>query len=226
MTAIATVITIDGPSGSGKGTLCKALAELLGWHVLDSGAIYRLVALAAFNYQVDITSEEALVQLVTHLDFCFDLHDGQLLMVFEGEDVTNKIRTETVSKIASQVAKLPKVRKSLIYLQRSFRNEPGLVADGRDMGTIIFPDAKIKIFLDASVDERGKRRRLQLQERGFNVNFKWLVAEMRKRDNRDRNRATAPLVPASDAFMLDSSSLSIGEVIQQALCYIQKFIAF
>lgn len=223
---IATVITIDGPSGSGKGTLCKALAEFLGWHVLDSGAIYRLLALAALDHQIDITSEAALVQLVTHLDFCFYPHNGKLLMVLEGKDVTNKIRTETVSKIASQVAKLPKVRKALVYIQRAFRAEPGLVADGRDMGTIVFPDAKIKIFLDANLEERGKRRRLQLQERGFNVNFKWLVAEMRTRDNRDRNRDVSPLVPASDAFILDSSSLSMREVIQQALWYVKKFIAF
>ncbi|CDG49163.1 (d)CMP kinase [Serratia symbiotica] len=225
MTATAPVITVDGPSGAGKGTLCKAIAESLGWRLLDSGAIYRVLAMAALHHQVDITSEEALVPLAAHLDVCFVAQDGKLLVVLEGEDVSNEIRTETVGNTASRVAKLPRVREALLRRQRAFREEPGLVADGRDMGTVVFPDAPVKIFLDANAEERAQRRRLQLQERGFNVNFECLLAEIRERDDRDRNRAIAPLVPASDAFVLDSTSLSIGEVIQQALGYVQKVMA-
>lgn len=225
MTATAPVITVDGPSGAGKGTLCKAIAESLGWRLLDSGAIYRVLAMAALHHQVDITSEEALVPLAAHLDVCFVAQDGKLLVVLEGEDVSNEIRTETVGNTASRAAKLPRVREALLRRQRAFREEPGLVADGRDMGTVVFPDAPVKIFLDANAEERAQRRRLQLQERGFNVNFECLLAEIRERDDRDRNRAIAPLVPASDAFVLDSTSLSIGEVIQQALGYVQKVMA-
>lgn len=225
MTATAPVITVDGPSGAGKGTLCKAIAESLGWRLLDSGAIYRVLAMAALYHQVDITSEEALVPLAAHLDVCFVAQDGKLLVVLEGEDVSNEIRTETVGNTASRAAKLPRVREALLRRQRAFREEPGLVADGRDMGTVVFPDAPVKIFLDANAEERAQRRRLQLQERGFNVNFECLLAEVRERDDRDRNRAIAPLVPASDAFVLDSTSLSIGEVIQQALGYVQKVMA-
>ncbi|BBI92404.1 cytidylate kinase [Serratia symbiotica str. Tucson] len=225
MTATAPVITVDGPSGAGKGTLCKAIAESLGWRLLDSGAIYRVLAMAALHHQVDITSEEALVPLAAHLDVCFVAQDGKLLVVLEGEDVSNEIRTETVGNTASRAAKLPRVREALLRRQRAFREEPGLVADGRDMGTVVFPDAPVKIFLDANAEERAQRRRLQLQERGFNVNFECLLAEIRERDDRDRNRAIAPLVPASDAFVLDSTSLSIVEVIQQALGYVQKVMA-
>ncbi|NIH15579.1 (d)CMP kinase [Serratia symbiotica] len=225
MTATAPVITVDGPSGAGKGTLCKAIAESLGWRLLDSGAIYRVLAMAALHHQVDITSEEALVPLAAHLDACFVAQDGKLLVVLEGEDVSNQIRTGTVGNTASRAAKLPRVREALLRRQRAFREEPGLVADGRDMGTVVFPDAPVKIFLDATAEERAQRRRLQLQERGFNVNFKRLLAEIRERDDRDRNRAIAPLVPASDAFVLDSTSLSIGAVIQQALGYVQKIMA-
>lgn len=219
---IAPVITVDGPSGVGKGTLCKAIAKSLGWRLLDSGAIYRVLAIAALHHQVDITSEEALVSLAAHLDVCFIVQNSKLLVVLEGEDVSNEICTETVGTTASLAAKLPRVREALLCRQRAFREEPGLVADGRDMGTVVFPDALVKIFLDANAEERTQRRRLQLQERGFNVNFKHLLAEIRERDDRDRNRVIAPLVPASDAFVLDSTSLSIGEIIQQALGYVQK----
>lgn len=225
MTATAPVITVDGPSGAGKGTLCKAIAESLGWRLLDSGAIYRVLAMAALHHQVDITSEEALLPLAAHLDVCFVAQDGKLLVVLEGEDVSNEIRTETVGNTASRAAKLPRVREALLRRQRAFREEPGLVADGRDMGTVVFPDAPVKIFLDANAEERAQRRRLQLQERGFNVTFECLLAEIRERDDRDRNRAIAPLVPTSDAFVLDSTSLSIGEVIQQALGYVRKVMA-
>ncbi len=171
MTAIAPVITIDGPSGAGKGTLCKAMAEALQWHLLDSGAIYRVLALAALHHHVDVTSEDALVR------------------------------------------------------QRAFRDAPGLIADGRDMGTVVFPDAPVKIFLDASSEERAHRRMLQLQEKGFSVNFERLLAEIKERDDRDRNRAVAPLVPAADALVLDSTRLSIEQVIEKALQYARQKLA-
>lgn len=225
MTATAPVITVDGPSGAGKGSLCKALAEVLGWRLLDSGAIYRVLALAALHHQVDITSEEALVPLAAHLDVRFLAHNGKLQVILEGEDVSNEIRTEDVGNTASQAAAFPRVREALLRRQRAFRVAPGLIADGRDMGTVVFPDAPVKIFLDASSEERAQRRMLQLQDKGFNVNFERLLAEIKERDDRDRNRAIAPLVPASDALVLDSTSMSIEEVIHQALTYAQKVLA-
>ena len=209
MTAIAPVITVDGPSGAGKGTLCKALAESLGWCLLDSGAIYRVLALAALHHQVDITSEEALVPLAAHLDVRFVAQDGQLQVILEGEDVSNEIRTESVGS-------------TLLRRQRAFREFPGLIADGRDMGTVVFPDAPVKIFLDASSEERARRRMLQLQEKGFSVNFERLLDEIKERDYRDRNRSVAPLVPAQDALMLDSTQMSIEQVIEKALAYAKQ----
>ncbi len=224
MTSIAPVITVDGPSGSGKGTLCKVLAESLGWHLLDSGVIYRALALAALHHHIDITTEEIMSPLAAHLDVCFIAQNGRFLVILEGEDVSNEIRSETIGNTASRAAKLPRVREAVLYRQRTFRKNPGLITDGRDMGTIVFPDASLKIFLDANTESRTHRRKLQLQERGFNVSFKRLLAEMRERDSRDRNRAIAPLLPASDALIVDSSNLSIKEVVQIALRHIQKVI--
>ncbi|CDG17271.1 (d)CMP kinase [Xenorhabdus doucetiae] len=219
MAAIAPVITVDGPSGAGKGTLCQALAEALDWQLLDSGAIYRVLALAAIHHQVDIQSEDALVPLAANLDVRFVPENGKLRVILEGEDVSNEIRTETVGNTASQAATFPRVREALLRRQRAFRIAPGLIADGRDMGTIVFPDAPVKIFLDASAQERARRRMLQLQEKGFSVNFENLLSEIQERDFRDRNRAVAPLVPAQDALILDSTSMSIEEVIDKALTY-------
>ncbi|BAN95822.1 cytidylate kinase [Plautia stali symbiont] len=222
MTAIAPVITIDGPSGAGKGTLCKAMAESLQWHLLDSGAIYRALALAALHHQVDIESEDALVPMAAHLDVRFLSVDGEMQVVLEGEDVTGEIRTQEVSNTASRVAAFPRVREALLRRQRAFREEPGLIADGRDMGTVVFPDAPVNIFLDASSEERAHRRMLQLQEKGFSVNFDRLLSEIKERDDRDRNRAIAPLVPAADALVLDSTSMTIDQVIEKALDYARQ----
>ncbi|ECE5057849.1 (d)CMP kinase [Salmonella enterica] len=224
MTAIAPVITIDGPSGAGKGTLCKAMAEALQWHLLDSGAIYRVLALAALHHHVD-ASEDALVPLASHLDVRFVSTDGNLEVILEGEDVSGEIRTQEVANAASQVAAFPRVREALLRRQRAFREAPGLIADGRDMGTVVFPDAPVKIFLDASSEERAHRRMLQLQENGFSVNFERLLAEIKERDDRDRNRAVAPLVPAADALVLDSTRLSIEQVIEKALQYARQKLA-
>ncbi|QBR51173.1 (d)CMP kinase [Erwinia sp. QL-Z3] len=222
MTAIAPVITIDGPSGAGKGTLCKAMAEALQWHLLDSGAIYRVLALAALHHQGDITSEEALVPIAAHLDVRFVSTNGEMEVILEGEDVSGEIRTQDVSNTASKVAAFPRVREALLRRQRGFRDLPGLIADGRDMGTVVFPDAPVKIFLDASSEERAHRRMLQLQDKGFSVNFERLLSEIKERDDRDRNRAIAPLIPADDALVLDSTSMSIEQVIETALNYARE----
>ncbi|OTA21658.1 cytidylate kinase [Xenorhabdus beddingii] len=224
MAAIAPVITVDGPSGAGKGTLCQALAEALNWQLLDSGAIYRVLALAAIHHQVDIQSEDALVPLAANLDVRFVPANGKLRVILEGEDVSNEIRTETVGNTASQAATFPRVREALLRRQRAFRLSPGLIADGRDMGTVVFPDAPVKIFLDASAEERARRRMLQLQEKGFSVKFERLLSEIQERDFRDRNRAAAPLVPAQDALILDSTSMSIEEVINKALTYAKNML--
>ena len=222
MAVIVPVITVDGPSGAGKGTLCQALAKAFGWHLLDSGAIYRVLALAALHHHVDITSEDALVPLAANLDVRFIPNENGLSVILEGEDVSTEIRTETAGNTASQAATFPRVREALLRRQRAFRTAPGLIADGRDMGTIVFPDAQVKIFLDASAQERARRRMLQLQEKGFNVNFERLLSEIKERDYRDRNRAVAPLVAAKDALILDSTSLSIDEVIEKSLAYAKK----
>jgi len=219
MAVVAPVITIDGPSGAGKGTLCKAMAEALQWHLLDSGAIYRVLALAALHHQVDIESEEALVPIAAHLDVRFVSTDGELAVILEGENVTSEIRTQEVSNAASKVAAFPRVREALLRRQRAFRDRPGLIADGRDMGTVVFPDAPVKIFLDASPEERARRRMLQLQQSGIDVNFERLLSEIKERDDRDRNRSVAPLVPAADALVLDSTSMPIEEVVEKTIAY-------
>lgn len=225
MTAKTPVITIDGPSGAGKGTLSKSIAHSLNWRLLDSGAIYRALALSAFRHKVDITSEKALASLAAHLDVCLISQNAKLLIILAGEDISNKIRTSMIEKAASEAAKLPQVRKALLRRLRAFRQNPGLVADGRDMGTVVFPDALVKIFLDANIEARVQRRKLQLQESGLYVTFEWLLTEIQERDKRDRNRAAAPLIPAAGAFVLNSTSLSIEEVIQKALEYIKKVIS-
>lgn len=218
------VITIDGPSGSGKGTVAALLAAKLGWNFLDSGALYRLLAFAARNHGVDLTNEEALKVLAAHLDVQFGAaKDGRgMEIVLEGEEVTTAIRNEQVGAGASQVAALPVVREALLQRQKAFREPPGLVADGRDMGTVVFPDAPLKIFLTASAEERARRRYLQLKGKGDDVNLASLLDEIRVRDERDTQREVAPLKPADDAIQLDSTDLSIEQVLERILSEVAK----
>ena len=218
------IITVDGPSGAGKGTLCYALAEKLGFALLDSGAIYRVTALAALKRHTDLTNETELAELARHLDIQFVPKNGEVNVLLGGMDVSHLIRTQEVADAASKVAVFPQVRVTLLQLQQDFAKNDGLIADGRDMGTVVFPDAQVKLFLDASAEERAKRRYNQLQNKGINGNFAQILAEIKERDLRDRNRAVAPLKPADDAFLLDSTTLSIDEVIGQALNYIQQRI--
>ncbi|GAD03691.1 (d)CMP kinase [Agarivorans albus] len=222
MTQNVPVVTIDGPSGSGKGTLCQKLAQHYQWQLLDSGAIYRVLALAALHHEVALGNEEALSLLAAHLDVRFEAKEGNTLVILEGEDVSLEIRKETAGNAASKVAAFPRVREALLRRQRAFREEPGLIADGRDMGTVVFVDAPAKIFLDASAAERAQRRYNQLQEKGFSVSFDHLLSEIEERDHRDRNRSVAPLVPAQDALVIDSTSLSIEEVVKMSIEYIDS----
>ncbi|MDO9624048.1 MAG: (d)CMP kinase [Pseudomonas sp.] len=219
MTALAPIVAIDGPSGSGKGTIAGLLAQKLGWNLLDSGALYRLLAFAARNHGVDLTNEEAMKVLAAHLDVQFlagAQGQGQRI-ILEGEEVTDAIRNEGIGAGASQVASLPAVREALLQRQRAFQEMPGLVADGRDMGTVVFPDAALKIFLTASAEERARRRYLQLKAKGDDVNLASLLDEIRARDERDTQRAVAPLKPAADAIQLDSTELSIEQVMERIL---------
>ncbi|PKM20067.1 MAG: cytidylate kinase [Gammaproteobacteria bacterium HGW-Gammaproteobacteria-15] len=216
----AAVITIDGPGGSGKGTICRLLAQRLGWQLLDSGAIYRVLALAAMHHQIVCDDEEALQPLAAHLDvqFSSDEH-GNIRITLEGENVSHTIRTQEVADLASKIASLPRVREALLRRQRAFAEEPGLVADGRDMGTVVFPHAAVKIYLTATPEERARRRYLELKEKGFDVNIGDLLSEIQARDERDMNRATAPLKPAADAYMLDSTNKTIEQVLEEVLNY-------
>ena len=218
------VITIDGPSGAGKGTVCQRLAEKLGWPLLDSGAIYRVLALAALHHEVALDNEEALVALASHLDVSFVAGSDGVRIVLEGEEVSAAIRTEQSGNAASKIAAFSRVREALLRRQRAFRSAPGLIADGRDMGTVVFPDAEAKIFLDASAEERANRRLKQLQEKGFDVNFDRLLIEIRERDERDRNRPVAPLRPADDALILDSTSMAIDAVVDAILQHVSSKI--
>ncbi|EDK25841.1 cytidylate kinase [Vibrionales bacterium SWAT-3] len=219
------VITVDGPSGAGKGTLCMLLADKLGFHLLDSGAIYRVLALAAIHHGVDTESEDALVPLATHLDVQFIAESDLVKVILEGEDVSGELRKEETGMAASKVAALPRVREALLRRQRAFSAAPGLVADGRDMGTVVFPEAEAKIFLDASAEERATRRLKQLQQKGLDVKFDDLLSEIQERDDRDRNRPVAPLRPAEDALVLDSTSMNIEQVVEKALHYIESKLA-
>ncbi len=208
------VLAIDGPSGVGKGTLAAWVAGQLGWHLLDSGALYRLTALAAHNQQVALDNEPAVANVAAGLDVVFtpDAATGLQTIVLDQVDVTTAIRTETMGNAASRVAALPAVRAALLERQRAFRRPPGLVADGRDIGTVVFPDALVKLFLTASARARAERRYNQLMVKKNNVNLANLEREIAERDQRDANRVTAPLRPAADALTLDTTTLTIEQV--------------
>lgn len=209
----APVLAVDGPGGAGKGTLCREVAERLGWHLLDSGALYRLVAVAAEQSDTELEDEAGLAALARDLPARFEADR----VFLDEQDVTRLIRSEACGERASRVAVLPAVRTALVGLQRSMRKPPGLVADGRDMGTVIFPDAELKVFLTASAQERAMRRYKQLKEKGFDVSLGGLSAEVAARDRRDAERAVAPLRPAPDARVIDSTELGIDEVVEQVL---------
>lgn len=213
------VITIDGPTASGKGTVASRVAERLSFHLLDSGALYRLTALQALRREVELRDEHAIAKLAEHLPARFQ---GEMIFL-ANEDVTHAIRAEEVGNMASKIAALPTVRTALFGLQLGFRQTPGLVADGRDMGTVIFPGAKLKVFLTASVEARAQRRYKQLIDKGFSANMNDLLADLQARDERDTNRAVAPLAPASDAHLLDTSEMGVDQAVEQVLAwYSQK----
>ncbi|WP_374604649.1 (d)CMP kinase [Arenimonas sp.] len=212
------VLTIDGPSGSGKGTISRAVADRLGWHYLDSGAIYRAVGLAAAWENVDLSDPEAVAHCAARTEIRFETAEsGELHVIVNGKDGTRQLRMETAGAAASAIAAHPPVRAALVDLQHRFRRLPGLVADGRDMGTVIFPDAAYKVFLTASAEERAKRRHKQLKEKGVSVNLDSLLHEIAARDERDAGRAVAPLKPADDAVVVDSTGTPITEVIERVL---------
>ena len=216
------VITVDGPGGSGKGTIAMRLAEQLGWHFLDSGALYRLVAVAAMDRDVSVDDGEALGEVARSLDVNFGISEEGMVVLLDGNYITGRLRSESVSIFASRIAAFPVVRSALVLRQRAFRKPPGLVADGRDMGTVIFPDAKLKIFLTASAEARAERRYKQLKQKGESVNLTRLFQDIKLRDERDSTRAVSPLRPAEDAHVIDSTELSINEVLQEIHVLLDK----
>jgi cytidylate kinase len=214
----ASIVTIDGPSGSGKGTISRAVAKRVGWHLLDSGALYRLVALAGSRARIPPEDQEAHARLAAAMDVTFEVgSQSEERVVLEGRDVTVEIRTETAGQGASRVAAWPIVRSALLERQRAFARPPGLVADGRDMGTVVFPQADLKIFLTASPEERAQRRYKQLKDKGSGVSLAALSREITERDLRDSTRKVAPLKPAPDARVIDSTGLSIEAVVSRVL---------
>ena len=207
------VIAVDGPSGSGKGTLAQGLAQHLGWHLLDSGALYRIIGCMCLRQSISFAAENEVAQLAGGLNIRFVNDTVQV----DELDLTDEIRTEDAGVDASKVAALPAVRQAVLALQHTFRRRPGLVADGRDMGTVVFPTAQLKIFLEASAQERAQRRYKQLKNKGLSVSLRGLLEQIQERDARDRGRAIAPLKPADDAIIIDSTQMSIQIVLQQVL---------
>jgi len=209
------VIAIDGPSGSGKGTIARLVAAWLGWHYLDSGALYRVLALAVRRAGVGLDDAESVAGVAQAMDLDFLEERGELRVMLEGHDVTEELRTESAGEAASQVARLGPVRKALLDRQRDFARPPGLVADGRDMGSTVFPESRCKVFLTASAEERTRRRHKQLRDKGINVSLPALAQEIAGRDERDSKRSASPARAAEDAYILDSTSLSEEEVFER-----------
>ena len=223
MSEQAPVITIDGPGGSGKGTLSRLLARKLGWRYLDSGALYRLLGLAVKRRGVALDDLPAILDAANGMAIEFvDDDSGEPVALLDGEDVSAELRTEQSGAMASHLAAIPEVREALLARQRGFRRPPGLVADGRDMGTTVFPDADLKLFLTASLEERVNRRYKQLKEKGFEISIDGLFQEISDRDQRDANRAVSPLRPADDAVVVDCSSMSIDEMLDCAVEHVRE----
>ncbi len=219
MTAPVPVLTLDGPSGSGKGTVSRLLAQRLGWHLLDSGALYRAVGYAASLAGVDLSDAAAVTRCArqTRIGFRDPGDGGETRVLVNGQDAGDALRTETCGAAASAIAAVPEVRAALLDVQRAFREPPGLVADGRDMGTVIFPDAATKVFLTASAAERARRRHKQLSEKGLKVTLASLLREIEARDARDAARTVAPLKPAADAVLLDSTGMPVQTVVERIM---------
>lgn len=216
------IITIDGPSGAGKGTISQRVAEALGWHMLDSGSLYRLTALAATLDGIDLVNEKSVAALAEKLDVVFEPSASGLKILLRGKDVGADIRAEAIGMKASKVAAIPAVRDALLTRQRDFAVAPGLVADGRDMGTTVFPQAGLKIFMTASAEARAERRYKQLMEKGISASLPALVADLKARDEQDSNRSVSPLKPAPDAIFLDTTAMSIDEVTNKVLTLARK----
>ncbi len=226
---IAPVICLDGPSGVGKGTICLAVAKKLGWHILDSGSLYRITALQVSRdfpeKAINTLDEPQLADIAKNLSVSYVEKNDELVIFLGEEDITQLIRNEKIGSIASQVAAISPVREALLARQRAFLTEPGLIADGRDMGTVVFPKAVLKIYLTASAEERAQRRYKQLKDKGIDANLSSLVEELRIRDDRDMNRKTAPLKPASDAIIIDTTELDIKQVTDEVLFWVSQRVA-
>jgi CMP/dCMP kinase len=214
------VLTIDGPSGAGKGTVSRLVAKQLGWHYLDSGSIYRSLAIAVLQQSVDVNDVAEIVKIAQNIALEFDC-DEELTVKLNGENITAQLGLESTGSVASIIASMPQVRQVLLQKQKDFRQLPGLVADGRDMGTVVFPDAAHKVFLTASAAQRAGRRYKQLKEKGIDANLARIANEIEERDRRDRERETAPLAMASDALYIDSSDMGIAAVIEEVLSLIR-----
>jgi len=225
----APVICLDGPSGVGKGTICLAIAKKLGWHILDSGSLYRITALQVSRYfsgvNVDSIKDSQLADIANNLAVTYSEENFELVILLDGENVTQLIRNEDIGDKASKIAAIPSVREALLARQRAFLQPPGLIADGRDMGTVVFPDAELKIYLTATAEERAQRRYKQLKDKEIDVNLADLVEELRQRDERDMNRQAAPLKPASDAIIIDTTKLNIKQVTDEVMYWVEQRIS-
>ena len=221
----APVLAIDGPSGTGKGTIAARVAEYLGWHTLDSGALYRAIAFLAVENRIDPGDTDGLEELAKSSVVEFVVRSDGVNILLDDRDITDEVRSESGGKNASIYAKIPAVRKALLHRQQAMRTAPGLVADGRDMGTVVFPDAFLKVFLEASAAVRAQRRHKQLSGKGFDVKLRALEREIAERDEQDRNRAASPLVPAADAIVLDTSEKDIAQVFADVMQLVDKRLA-